>query len=85
MLIGGFQNSDGESSQLPQGGMLLFDLAAGQWVANSRASMSTARSDFCAAVVDDVIYAAGGAGPEGDPLDSIEAYDWDADEWAVVG
>lgn len=64
--------------------MFLFDLSLGGWLSENDTKMKSARSDLCAAVVNDTIYAVGGAGPGRKPLDTIEAYDWEKSEWTVV-
>lgn len=65
--------------------MFLYDLNLGGWLSENDTKMKTARSDLCAAVVDDVIYVAGGAGPGRKPVNTIEALDWEKSEWKVVG
>lgn len=85
VVIGGYENEEKENANEPEGGMFLYDLNLGGWLSENDTKMKTPRSDLCAAVVDDVIYVAGGAGPGREPINTIEAFDWDKSEWREVG
>jgi N-acetylneuraminic acid mutarotase len=48
------------------------------------AKMNVARCDFACAEVNGVIYVAGGFGPNGDNLSSVEVYDPKQNKWTLV-
>ncbi|CAL9055670.1 F-box/kelch-repeat protein At1g67480-like [Musa acuminata AAA Group] len=48
------------------------------------AKMSVARHDFACDVVNGLIYAVGGLGPNGENLSSVEVYDPDKNQWTLI-
>jgi N-acetylneuraminic acid mutarotase len=58
-----------------------FILSSSRWTALSK--MNVARCDFACAEVDGVIYVAGGFGPSGDSLSSVEVYDPEQNKWML--
>lgn len=48
------------------------------------AKMNVARCDFACAEVNGVIYVAGGFGPNGDNLSSVEVYDPEQNRWTLI-
>ncbi|KAL6650731.1 hypothetical protein ACP70R_009656 [Stipagrostis hirtigluma subsp. patula] len=59
-----------------------YDACLNRWAALAR--MNVARRDFACAEVDGVIYVAGGVGPAGDNLSSVEAYDPHHNAWTLI-
>jgi N-acetylneuraminic acid mutarotase len=48
------------------------------------AKMNVARCDFACAEVNGVIYVAGGFGPNGESLSSVEVYDPEQNKWTLI-
>ncbi|PUZ46782.1 hypothetical protein GQ55_7G109900 [Panicum hallii var. hallii] len=59
-----------------------YDAFLNRWTA--LAKMNVARRDFACAEVNGVIYAAGGFGPDGDSLCSVEAYNPQQNKWILI-
>ncbi|XP_039821669.1 F-box/kelch-repeat protein At1g67480-like [Panicum virgatum] len=59
-----------------------YDACLNRWTA--LAKMNVARCDFAYAEVNGVIYAAGGFGPDGDSLSSVEAYNPPQNKWILM-
>ncbi|RLM64407.1 F-box/kelch-repeat protein [Panicum miliaceum] len=59
-----------------------YDAFLNRWTA--LAKMNVARCDFACAEVNGVIYAAGGFGPDGDSLCSVEAYNPQQNKWILI-
>ena len=60
-----------------------YDCFLNRWTALSK--MNVARCDFACAEVNGVIYVAGGFGPSGDSLSSVEVYDPEQNKWTLIG
>ncbi|PAN37744.1 hypothetical protein PAHAL_7G118500 [Panicum hallii] len=59
-----------------------YDAFLNRWTA--LAKMNVARRDFACAEVNGVIYSAGGFGPDGDSLCSVEAYNPQQNKWILI-
>ncbi|TKW03910.1 hypothetical protein SEVIR_7G074100v4 [Setaria viridis] len=59
-----------------------YDACLNRWTA--LAKMNVARRDFACAEVNGVIYVAGGFGPDGDSLSSVEAYNPQKNKWILI-
>ncbi|CAL5032598.1 unnamed protein product [Urochloa decumbens] len=60
----------------------LYDACMNRWTALAR--MIVARRDFACAEVNGMIYVAGGFGPNGNSLSSVEAYNLQQNKWTVI-
>ncbi|OEL16008.1 F-box/kelch-repeat protein, partial [Dichanthelium oligosanthes] len=60
----------------------LYDACLNRWTV--LAKMNVARRDFACAEVNGVIYVAGGLGPDGDSLSSVEAYNPQQNKWILI-
>jgi N-acetylneuraminic acid mutarotase len=77
--IGGSDGSPSSNSPIPVASVERYDPGTNTWT--MRASMSAPREGLVAGTVNDIIYAAGGAGSGGAPLATLEAYDPASDTW----
>ncbi|TVU13910.1 hypothetical protein EJB05_37346 [Eragrostis curvula] len=59
-----------------------YDACLNRWAAVAK--LNVARRDFACAEVDGVIYVAGGFGPDGDSLCSVEAYSPQQNKWILI-
>uniref|UniRef100_A0A0D9VG84 F-box domain-containing protein n=1 Tax=Leersia perrieri TaxID=77586 RepID=A0A0D9VG84_9ORYZ len=59
-----------------------YDSCLNRWVELSK--MNVARCDFACAEVNGMIYVAGGFGPNGDSLSSVEVYDPEQNKWTLI-
>lgn len=59
-----------------------YDSCLNRWTALSK--MNVARCDFACAEVNGMIYVAGGFGPGGDSLSSVEVYDPEQNKWTFI-
>uniref|UniRef100_A0A0E0K044 Acyl-[acyl-carrier-protein] desaturase n=1 Tax=Oryza punctata TaxID=4537 RepID=A0A0E0K044_ORYPU len=59
-----------------------YDSCLNRWVELSK--MNVARCDFACAEVNGMIYVAGGFGPNGDSLSSVEVYDAEQNKWTLI-
>ncbi|CAO2034706.1 unnamed protein product [Urochloa humidicola] len=60
----------------------LYDACLNRWTA--LAKMNVARRDFACAEVNGVIYVAGGFGPDGENLSSVESYNPQQNKWILI-
>ncbi|CAN6248290.1 unnamed protein product [Urochloa humidicola] len=60
----------------------LYDACLNRWTA--LAKMNVARRDFACAEVNGVIYAAGGFGPDGENMSSVESYNPQQNKWILI-
>lgn len=59
-----------------------YDSCLNRWTV--LAKMNVARCDFACAEVNGVIYVAGGFGPNGESLSSVEVYDLEQNKWTLI-